>query len=113
MNEKDFLSGASVLLDPTRLQIVELLSWYGILCACSLLSHLSIRQGTLSHHMKVLTESGLVHCTKKGKWCYYRLDRKRIAELGEFLTFLSSEPKEEEDVFCSCGGEEKWFFRYR
>ena len=56
--------------DEKRLMILELLQ-EGEACACDLLDHMDITQSTLSHHMKLLCESGIVDSRKDGKWTYY------------------------------------------
>lgn len=74
-----------VLGDENRLRILMLLG-DGELCAGDILKSLSIVQSTLSHHMKVLVESGIVKCRKQGKWSYYSVDqemRERIAGFTE------------------------------
>lgn len=58
--------------DENRLRIIELLQ-NGEKCACTLLEELTIGQSTLSHHMKILVESGVVDARKDGKWMYYSL----------------------------------------
>jgi len=45
-------------------------------CACELLEDLNIVQSTLSHHMKILCDSGLIGSRREGKWMYYSLDMK-------------------------------------
>ena len=62
--------------DVNRLRILEMLST-GEKCACKLLDELQIGQSTLSHHMKILCESGVVVGRKEGKWTSY--SRTRIA----------------------------------
>ncbi|MFV0413742.1 MAG: ArsR/SmtB family transcription factor, partial [Oscillospiraceae bacterium] len=56
--------------DENRLMVLELLQ-SGEKCACVLLEQLHIAQSTLSHHMKILVESGVVAARKEGKWTYY------------------------------------------
>jgi ArsR family transcriptional regulator len=58
--------------DENRLMVLELLR-DGEKCANSLLEELLITQSTLSHHMKILCESGIVMSRKQGKWTYYSL----------------------------------------
>ena len=60
------------LADDNRLEILELLMT-GERCACELLEQLNISQSTLSHHMHILCESGLVTSHKQGKWMYYSI----------------------------------------
>ena len=56
--------------DEKRLRILEMLQ-SGEKCACHLLDKMDIGQSTLSHHMKILCESGVVQGRKEGKWTYY------------------------------------------
>ena len=59
--------------DENRLRILELLK-DGELCACELLEQLKIGQSTLSHHMKILCDAGVVKGRKQGKWVHYSID---------------------------------------
>ncbi|MCL1847948.1 MAG: metalloregulator ArsR/SmtB family transcription factor, partial [Coriobacteriia bacterium] len=68
------------LADPTRLEIVDMISC-GELCACMILARFNITQPTLSHHMKILCECGLVSGRKEGKWTYYSLNDRAICDL--------------------------------
>ena len=58
--------------DEKRLMVLEMLH-SGEKCACTLLEKLQISQSTLSHHMKILVESGIVSARKEGKWTYYSI----------------------------------------
>lgn len=60
------------LADDNRLEILELLM-SGEKCGCELLEALKIGQSTLSHHMRILCEAGLVDACKEGKWMHYSL----------------------------------------
>ncbi|WAA08747.1 ArsR/SmtB family transcription factor [Fervidibacillus albus] len=85
--EKDYRSIASVmkaLSDPTRLKIIDLLS-DGEQCACNMLENFSITQPTLSYHMKMLTESGLVRARKDGIWMKYSINREQLDEVVSFF----------------------------
>ena len=70
--------------DENRLQILEMLR-SGEKCACKLLEELQISQSTLSHHMKILCDSGIVHGRKEGKWVYYSLDPLGVERAKELL----------------------------
>lgn len=70
--------------DSTRLKIFEMLR-EGRMCACKLQESFDITQPTLSHHMSVLCNSGLVIATKEGKWTYYSIDCDCLNELVLFL----------------------------
>ena len=75
--------------DENRLQILELLRG-GEKCACRLLEELSISQPTLSHHMKILCDSGIVLGRKEGKWMHYRISLSGVQIAREYLTELYS-----------------------
>lgn len=61
------------LSDPKRLKILDLLSC-GEKCACEILEYFNFTQPTLSHHMKVLIDCGLVDTRKEGIWNYYKIN---------------------------------------
>ena len=61
--------------DPNRLCILDILMREEK-CACELLAGLEIGQSTLSHHMMILAEAGLINCRKVGKWTHYSLNRE-------------------------------------
>ncbi len=85
MNNQEFLNKIKVINDNTRLEIIQMLSKNGTMCACKILEELNITQGTLSHHMKVLTTAGLVTFVKDGKWCHYTLVKENLCELAIFI----------------------------
>ncbi len=77
------------LAEPTRLAIVQQLASDGEVCACDFTDCCGVSQPTVSHHLKVLREAGVVTCERRGTWIYYRLDAKtasRIAKLGHLLS---------------------------
>ncbi len=61
--------------DENRIKILQLLSG-GEKCACKLLEEMNITQPTLSHHMKILCDSGIVESRKEGKWMYYSISEE-------------------------------------
>ena len=73
--------------DENRLRILELLRT-GEKCACSILEELEITQPTLSHHMKLLCDTGIVRSRKEGKWVHYSLDAKGAEAVVERLRKL-------------------------
>ena len=76
------------LADENRLAILELLQ-DGEKCGCVILEQLNITQPTLSHHMKILCDSGIVDSCKDGKWMHYSLSlegSKRLRNLIERYT---------------------------
>lgn len=70
--------------DPVRLRILGLLGERE-LCAAELLKSLSIVQSTLSHHMKVLCEAGIVSCRRHGRWSYYSVAAERMEQAAGYL----------------------------
>lgn len=76
------------LADETRLTIIDLLSC-DEMCACHLLEEFDISQSTLSYHMKILTDSGIVDGIKEGAWTRYNINRDRYADVIEFLESIA------------------------
>lgn len=73
--------------DSNRLQIVQMLS-NGEKCGCKLLEAFDITQPTLSHHMRILSECGLVETRKEGKWSHYSLSCDTFKAFKEFVSSL-------------------------
>jgi ArsR family transcriptional regulator, arsenate/arsenite/antimonite-responsive transcriptional repressor len=73
------------LADPTRVAIVNSLSAAGEVCVCNLTATFELSQPTISHHLKILREAGLVESTRRGTWAYYRLVPETIEALRETL----------------------------
>jgi len=88
MNSIDVALICKALSDSNRLQIIEMLA-DGEKCACKLLEKFAITQPTLSHHMKVLCECGLVESRKEGKWCHYSLNLETLSGFKDFINGLS------------------------
>ena len=79
MTEENISELCKALGDPNRLKIIKLLT-DGEQCACKLLEAFQITQPTLSHHMKILSETGLVSGRKEGKWTYYSINCKKFSD---------------------------------
>lgn len=75
---------AKALSDDNRLRILDSLR-EGEKCACELLTDLRISQPTLSHHMKILCDAGLVSCRRDSRWAYYSTNARAIAAVAEEL----------------------------
>ena len=89
---KDYKSVARMfkaLDDEKRLQILDMIRG-GEKCSCVILEDMQISQSTLSHHMKILCESGIVHGRKDGKWVYYSIDKEGSKRLARLLASLVS-----------------------
>ncbi len=92
--------------DESRLRIIELLQ-DGELCACELTQELSMVQSTLSYHMKILCESGIVVNRQEGKWAHYRISAEGCEAAIAYLRSLST-PQERVSARCTdCACEEK------
>ena len=88
--------------DENRLMILEMLQT-GEKCACHLLDQMNIGQSTLSHHMKILCESGIVVSRKEGKWTYYSISSegsKYAAELLKQLTEVNNQIDTDKSKCC-------------
>lgn len=86
----DYILVFKALADETRLKIIEMLS-YNKMCACEILEKFNITQPTLSYHMKILTESGLVTGVRNGAWMWYSLNESKKEELNLFLNELMTD----------------------
>lgn len=82
----DDLAGAfKVLADPARLRLLSLIGSCDEACACDLVEPIGKSQPTVSHHLSVLTDAGLLTREKRGKWAYYRVVPERLAVLRDAL----------------------------
>jgi len=110
MEEDKISEICKALGDPNRLQIIRLLT-NGEMCACKLLEEFQITQPTLSHHMKILTDCGLVSSRKDGKKTYYSII---CCTFKEFKTYFENitcykdrlAQAEESACGCDCGKKE-------
>lgn len=85
MNAFDCMKIMKALGEETRIQIFEMLRG-GRLCACNILEKLNITQPTLSHHMKILCDSGIVVAEKDWKWTHYSIDDNKLQEVLDYLS---------------------------
>jgi ArsR family transcriptional regulator len=76
-----------VLADPARLRLLSMVagSTGGEVCACDLVEPLGRSQPTVSHHLAVLTDAGLLSREKRGRWAWYRVVPERLALLQQAL----------------------------
>ncbi len=74
--------------DENRLKILQLLR-DGEKCACKLLEEMQITQPTLSHHMKILCDSGVVVGRKEGKWMHYSISGEGMKTIRECLDYFA------------------------
>lgn len=97
MGDADIALICRALGDANRLKIVKILS-DGEKCACKLLEAFDVTQPTLSHHMKILCECGLVKARKEGKWSHYSLSRDSLEAFQGFIAALN----------CCKGSDGEW-----
>ena len=93
LSSSDAAQMFKALSDDTRLKIVDMVSC-AELCACDILEEFQLTQPTLSYHMKILTESGLVSARKDGAWMRYTLNTESAGYLKEFLDLITAETEE-------------------
>lgn len=86
-NATRLASAFAALGDPVRLRILSLIAAAGTseTCACALVKPTGRSQPTVSHHLKVLREAGLITSIKRGTWVWYRVDPQRLEELQSIL----------------------------
>lgn len=79
----DLATRMAALADPTRLQMLSIIgaTASGEVCACDFVAPIGKSQPTVSHHLRVLAEAGLIEGTKRGRWVWYRLARGGVGSL--------------------------------
>ena len=76
------------LADPARVRIVNVLATSGEpVCACEFIPALGLAQATVSHHLKKLTDAGLLVREQRGKWAYFSLDPEASVRLAGLVDF--------------------------
>lgn len=99
MDNKKLATMFKALGDENRIQILRLLS-SGERCACKLLEEMNITQPTLSHHMKILCDSGIVNGRKEGKWMHYSISKEGAKQIEEQFQKLAGGSKFTEKKSC-------------
>ncbi len=93
LTEDDAVTQARLLkalADPTRLRILSLLSRYeGEVCVFEIVESFTLEQPTISHHLRILRDAGLVDCRKKGLWAYYYVRREALGRAQEVISSLA------------------------
>lgn len=85
----ELAAGFKVLSDPVRLRLLSLIanSPEGEVCACDLVEPVGRSQPTVSHHLSILADAGLLTREQRGKWAWFRVVPERVAVLREALSF--------------------------
>jgi ArsR family transcriptional regulator len=80
------------LADPVRLRLVSLIGAHqgGEVCVCELTTAFSLTQPTISHHLKVLREAGIIDGERRGTWVYYWLVPAALERMAALLSALAS-----------------------
>ena len=92
-DEAEGLAGLlKALAHPVRLQMVELLNRLGgQVCVCDIEAHFDLSQPTISHHLKVLRQTGLIESEPRGVWIYYHTRPAALAQVRAVLRSLTGE----------------------
>lgn len=93
MNYPDYAFVCKALGDETRIKIFDMLKG-GKMCACNILDKFQITQPTLSYHMKMLCDCGLIIGEKQGKWIHYFVNKDVLKNLNDFLDSAISDNKD-------------------
>ena len=88
MTREEVANICKAMSDSNRLRIIEMLT-LGEKCGCNLLEELQVTQPTLSHHMKVLSDCGLVSSYKDGKWQHYSINCEKFKEYKDYITAIT------------------------
>ena len=99
MDHKKMSVMFKALCDENRLRILQLLR-DGERCACSLLEEMRVTQPTLSHHMKILCDAGVVVGRKEGKWMHYSISDEGLGEMRECLDYFADHSAEIKEKSC-------------
>ena len=99
MDEKRIAAIFKAFCDENRIRIIKLLR-SGEKCACKLLEEINVTQPTLSHHMKILCDSGVVVGRKEGKWMHYSISAEGTKVATELLKELTSTSRGCENKSC-------------
>jgi ArsR family transcriptional regulator len=72
--------------DPVRLRLASLIASRPEVCVCDLTGEFALGAPTISHHLRVLREAGLVHSERRGTWVYYSIRHEAVAKLALLLS---------------------------
>ncbi|MGN0673457.1 MAG: ArsR/SmtB family transcription factor [Anaerovoracaceae bacterium] len=102
MGYREDVKRIKALTDENRLAIMLALQ-HGEKCGCDLLDELNISQPTLSHHMKILADSGLVDYYKEGKWMHYSISPVGVKDFRKMInSYARCDCETDSRVSCGC-----------
>jgi ArsR family transcriptional regulator len=89
-NAEALARSMKALADPARLRLISLVAAHdgGEACVCDLIEPLGLSQPTVSHHLKILVETGFLSRSKRGQWAYYRLVPGALDSLSRLLVTM-------------------------
>jgi ArsR family transcriptional regulator, arsenate/arsenite/antimonite-responsive transcriptional repressor len=93
------------LSDPIRLRLLSLIASTAEICVCDLTDAFEVTGATISHHLRVLREAGMVEAERRGTWVYYRVQKDALDRLGGLLTSTPAEQSTIADPAAGCGPE--------
>jgi ArsR family transcriptional regulator len=82
---EDLAAAFKVLADPVRLRLLSLIAAAGEMCACDLVEPIGRSQPTISHHLSILAEAGLLTREQRGKWAFFAVVPERVSVLRDAL----------------------------
>jgi ArsR family transcriptional regulator len=87
-NAEQLAATLKALADPTRLRLLSIVAAHeeGEACVCDLTDPVGLSQPTVSHHLKVLVEAGILTREQRGRWAYYRLVPDALATIGQLIS---------------------------
>ena len=87
LDAEELASGFKVLADPVRLRLLSLIanSPEGELCVCDLIEPVGRSQPTISHHLSILADAGLIRREQRGKWAWFRVVPTKVSVLRDAL----------------------------
>jgi ArsR family transcriptional regulator len=77
--------------DPVRLRLMSMIASTGEACVCDLTDAFDVSAPTISHHLRVLREAGLVDCERRGTWVHYWIRPDAVRQLGALLAVTPTE----------------------
>ena len=92
----EFIPILKAISDETRLKIIDMLSCEEM-CANDILEEFKISQSTLSYHMKILADAGIVTAVREGAWMRYNLNKAKADDLIKFISYIT---KEKDNCIC-------------
>ena len=92
MEEANIIEMMSVLAEPARIKILELISSEGEKCAKDILPLFNVTQPTLSHHLNLLLDNEILTARKEGRYVYYSVNKKSVTELRNLIDSFLEPP---------------------